>query len=43
MNQCWSKDPKNLRCKCNGQDFTDTIKAVFMINTDESPTPNNPV
>jgi hypothetical protein len=42
MNQCWSKDPNNLRCKCNNQDFTEVIKAMFIVNTDENPIPNNP-
>lgn len=41
MNQCWSKDPNNLRCKCNNQDFTEVIKAIFMINKDESLTENS--
>jgi hypothetical protein len=43
MNQCWSEDPKNLRCKCNDQDFTEIIKALFTINNDESFVPENPV
>lgn len=37
MNQCWSKDPNNLHCKCNNQDFTEIIKALFTTNKDENP------
>ncbi len=35
LNQCWSKDPNNLRCKCNDQDFTEIIKALFTASKDE--------
>jgi hypothetical protein len=42
-NQCWSKDPNNLRCICNDQDFTEVIKTIFMINKDESSIPENPL
>ena len=29
LNQCWSKDPKNLRCRCANRDFTDIIKGML--------------
>jgi hypothetical protein len=41
MNQCWSKDPKNLRCKCNDQDFTEVIKAMFATNNDDNHIPDS--
>ncbi len=42
MNQCWSKDPNNLRCKCNNQDFTEIIKSIFTANIDVNQILNNP-
>ncbi|UJR28899.1 hypothetical protein I4U23_010117 [Adineta vaga] len=40
-NQCWSKDPKNLRCQCNDHDFTEVIKRMFITNKDLNDDQNN--
>ena len=31
LNQCWSKDPNKLICKCNDHDFTTIIKGILGI------------
>ncbi|CAF0971245.1 unnamed protein product [Adineta ricciae] len=41
-NQCWSKDPKHLRCQCNGLDLTEKIKAILLANENLDTIVNNP-